>query len=327
MPKRFLFASLVLFFAGCSVKTGVVQQSIESYYACRLAASASAESAPSMAACIEQRIAALTRELDASPRDAGLLAERANAQYELLLLDEGASMAELVDGLRLLEGRVSSLVEAEAWIDPNTVSLAGDMLLVRASREQARCGGDPSCMIRAREIYRLAADFFLHAQTAAVDARETVNPSRSFAAEIARALDSELSRARVGYGTALTGMAMMEVSLGMDDDARSHLTVARSIMASGAAPAADANYISAPRSFDAERHRMLASQTRALASLSMPANPTEATAEQLKDSLTLREFALKEELAARIFSSRPLAGIADDAGIKAVFDLLKAKSP
>lgn len=302
-PLGCLLVASVLFAASCRVriKRSPYQVGLQAYY--RSLTSGTSESA------LDEAINKLNKEIEKYPTDTGLLALRASGYRELLRLKVGEAgqsfdpkLAEqLIRDLRMLNNLAVQSENTPPWIRPHVYILVGDLLLLRAAAFKPESGAEIEKLrqIVLTALYRLAADFYIHAgQASSVALQAGENDVKK-----KLGLQRELIAAREGYINSLDGMAQSELFLGLKARAKQHLERARELLVdSGKTPfpphiKETSSCILTPRSLYSIQHQILAIQTRALAAIDAGGvDPSH------KLSPEPYELALKEEIAARIFS-------------------------
>ncbi len=281
--------AVVLLTAGCpKVRPGAYQLGVQAYYKALLNETTEES--------LRAAIASLNRHLEKNPADAGMLALRASGHLDLLRLSvqrpggawNTAYAAELFRDLRLLEA-LTDQQPAPPWLRPRLHTMAGDAFLLCA--ESLRSGGDGRSVllqaVRQGALYRLAADFYQHAWTAA----QTPTAEAGAAAS-----DREKSNARDGYTSALAGLAKVKRILGFEGEARDLAAQAIALLVSAAAPLPAAETALSPRSLYAYSHALLKTQYETVEALSR---------DSFRDRIAFAEAALKEDLASRILRSPP----------------------
>jgi hypothetical protein len=293
------WAAALLFFvvAGCraSIKPSPYQVALKSYYR-TLLSGATDEG-------LKASIASVTQNLQNSPADAGLLALRASARLERIRLGVEAKpdsfddvlAAELFSDLRLLQNLLDQAGNHPPWLPARVFVSMGDAIALKCL---AMPKGEGQAKIHQnivqRAMFRLAADYYLHAAALAGQAESDIKGNTELEGLHLPGIRRELANARDGYANVTSGMAQSEEFLRQIEAARQHLEEASALVTETTAFPPAIKVPLTPRLLYRYSHRSLALQAEALETLAFP-NPAE--------QLGLAQLALKEDLAARLLSN------------------------
>jgi len=296
----FLFVFLLLPVSCVKVRRTPYQLGLNAYYAA-LVSGTSEET-------LNKAITDLNEQLANSPADPGLLALRASGQLDLVRfrsqnIQNGSGIQngqdsfdtthadKVVQDLRLIQN-LSDQIDSGLWIRARLFTMIGDLFLVRAETLPQESETRLSLLRSARQeaLYRIAADFYQYAFTAA-----QVQVTGTAAADESVGLTRERDNARDGFANALSGWSKTRRELGFNDDSLRLTQQAIPLLALPSTPLPQPDAKRTTGTLYAYTHRVLQAHFESAETL---------TRGNYVDRVGFAEAALKEDLATRLLSNR-----------------------
>ena len=215
-PQRFFkkLATLIMIAAlslSCVVKVKPTpyQRGLKAYYGALLSKSTQEE--------LRLALTGLERELKLAPADVGLLSLRASTNLELLRLDVqgggtnfSSQAALLLRDLRLLQSLIDQNGNQPPWVGARIYTMTGDVMMLRAIA--LGNSADICANLQASGLFRLAADYYLHAGSVARSTEAALKGKEQESLNLPAVL-KEQANARDGYINGLGGLAQRPVTL------------------------------------------------------------------------------------------------------------------